>query len=87
MHNETLLEKFLRVTMLSVQARALLREIVRVHALPADGAEAVAEREAMLLRLCQMAQEELNAPPVFVKARRRRWFVGLTGLLHKRHPA
>lgn len=87
MHNETLLEKFIRVSMLSVQARALLKEIVRVHALPADGAEAVAEREAMLLRLCQMAQEELNAPPVFVRARRHRWFAGLTGLLHRHRPA
>lgn len=87
MHNETLFEKFGRVAMDSVQARALLKEIVRVHALPADGAEAVAEREAMLSRLCQMAQEELNAPPVFVKARRHRWFAGLAGLLHRRQSA
>ena len=58
MVNETLFEKFIRVTMDSVQARALLREIVRVHGLPAAGAEAAAEREAALLRLRQLAQED-----------------------------
>jgi len=85
MHNETLFEKFIRVTMLSVQARALLKEIVRVHGLPAVGAEAVAEREAALLRLCQLAQEELSAPPVFVKMPRRRWWVaGLMERFHRR---
>ena len=87
MHNETLLEKFIRVTMDSVQARALLKEIVRVHGLPAADAEAAAEREAALLRLCQLAQEELSAPPVFVKMPRRRWWIaGLAERFHRRQP-
>lgn len=78
MCNETLLEKFIRVAMDSVQARALLKEIVRVYGSPAHGAEAAAEREAALLRLCQLAQDELSAPPVFVKMPRRRgWIAGL----------
>jgi|GEM_PF-2639769 len=87
MHNETLFEKFIRVLMLSVQARALLKEIVRVHGLPAADAEAAAEREAALLRLCQLAQEELSAPPVFVKMPRRRWWIaGLAERFHRRQP-
>ena len=73
MDSETLFEKFVRVTMLSVRARGLLKEIVRVHALSAETAEASATREAELARLCQMAQEELDAPPQFVKIPRRRW--------------
>lgn len=73
MDSETLLEKFIRVTMMSVLARALLKEIVRVHALPADTPEAAAGREAELARFCRLAQEELDAPPKFVKIPRRRW--------------
>ena len=65
---ETLLEKFIRICMADTMARALLKEIVRVQALPADD-----EREAELARLCRMAQEELDAPPQFVKIPRRRW--------------
>ena len=74
MDSETLFEKFIRVTMMSVRARGLLKEIVRVHALPADTAEVSATREAELARLCVLAQEELNAPPKFVKTPRRRSF-------------
>ena len=64
---ETSFEKFIRVLMMSVRARGLLKEIVRVHALPADDG-----REAELARLCRMAQEELDAPPRFVKIPCRR---------------
>ena len=82
--NETLFEKFIRVVMESVRVRALLKEIVRVHGSPADSAEAVAKREATLLRLCQLAQEELSAPPKFVRMpRRRRWFTGFVERLHR----
>ena len=73
MDSETLFEKFIRVTMMSVRARGLLKEIVRVHALPVSTPEAAAAREAGLTRLCVLAQEELNAPPKFVKIPRRRW--------------
>ena len=65
---ETFWEKFGRISMANVTARALLKEIVRVHALPSDDG-----REAELARLCRMAQEELDAPPRFVKIPRRRW--------------
>lgn len=86
MGNETSLEKFVRVLMESVRARALLKEFVRVHRSPSDSAVAVAEREAALLRLCQQAQEELSAPPQFVQMpRRRRWITGFVERLH-RHP-
>ena len=74
MDSETLFEKFIRVTMMSVLARGLLKEIVRVHALPVGAPEAAATREAELARLCRMAQEELDAPPRFVKIPRRRSF-------------
>ena len=65
---ETLFEKFIRVLMANTTARGLLKEIVRVQALPAGDA-----REAELARLCQLAQEELDALPKFVKIPRRRW--------------
>ncbi len=71
---ETLREKFIRILMANTMASALLKEIVRVHALPADTAEASATREAEMARLCRLAQEELNAPPKFVKTQRRRSF-------------
>lgn len=70
---ETLLEKFIRIVVANTMARAFLKEIVRVQALPADTAEAAAAREAELARLCRMAQEELDAPPKFVKIPHRRW--------------
>lgn len=86
MGNETSFEKFIRVLMESVRARALLKEIVCVHGSPANSAAAVAEREAALSRLCQQAQEELNAPPQFVRMPRRRgWLAGVVEHLH-RHP-
>lgn len=72
MDSETSFEKFIRVTMMSVRARGLLKEIVRVHALPAGAPEAAAAREAEMARLCRLAQEELNAPPKFIKMPRRR---------------
>ena len=70
---ETLFEKFIRILMANTIARALLKEIVRVHALPGDTPEAAAVREVELTRLCRLAQEELDAPPRFVKTPRRRW--------------
>ena len=69
---ETSFEKFIRILMANTMARGLLKEIVRVHALPADTPAAM--REAELARLCRLAQEELNAPPKFVKMPRRRSF-------------
>ncbi len=84
--SETLFEKFVRVLVESVRARALLKEIVRVHGSPANSAASVAEREAALSRLCQQAQEELSAPPQLVQMpRRRRWITGFVERLHK-HP-
>ena len=65
---ETLWEKIGRISVANVVARALLKEIVRVQALPAND-----EREAEMVRLCRLAQEELDAPPQFVKIPRRRW--------------
>ncbi len=87
MLNETLFEKFIRVLMASVRARALLKEIVRIHGSSADSAGTVAEREAALSRLCQKAQEELNAPPIFVRIPRRHWEIaGLMERLRRRQP-
>ncbi len=71
MESETLFEKFIRILMANVKVRALLKEVVRVHALPTDTPAAVATREAELARLCRLAQEELDAPPKFVKMPRR----------------
>lgn len=73
MDSETAFEKFIRIVMANTLARGLLREIVRVHTLPADTVEAAAVREVELVRLCRLAQEELHAPPRFVKTPRRRW--------------
>ena len=72
---ETLLEKFGRISVANVVARAFLKEIVRVYALPLGTPEAVAVREAEMARLCNLTQEELDAPPEFVKIPRRRWTV------------
>ncbi len=79
--NETLFEKFIRVLMESVRARALLKEIVHVCGSPANSAEASAEREAALVRLCQQAKEELSAPPIFARMPRRRW--GVVGFVER----
>ncbi|MGI4787428.1 MAG: hypothetical protein ACRYFS_01115 [Janthinobacterium lividum] len=75
MHHETFQEKFIRILMANTRARGLLKEIVRVQNLLADSPEAVAEREAALSKLCQLAMGELDAPPVFVKMPPRRWFL------------
>ncbi len=73
MGSETAFEKFIRILMAHTLARGLLSEIVRVHSLPVGTLEAAAGREAELARLCQLAQEELNAPPKLINIPRRRW--------------